>query len=141
SVLIQVTHFAAVAVHAHNGEAASVIRRFGAAYIQKTSAVGEFHHVVDMGCNADIFVLVRQGIVRRVAGSRAKQHRCRKQEYRTNRKDSHGEPFAEEMKIALYVREAGCESKDYERNPSIKGGGGRGKTVHALPNQKAASWK
>jgi hypothetical protein len=55
-VLSKLADIIAIFPETHDGEAARVVGWLRRAYIEETRPIGQFHHVEDMGGDADIFV-------------------------------------------------------------------------------------
>jgi len=72
--LAQIPNRLSVPIRTHYRKPALLIRCLRTAKIQKPRPIGQLHHVVDMGRNADILVLVCKSLVRRIAGLFSQQH-------------------------------------------------------------------
>lgn len=68
AILLQVAHIFAVDLRAQNSETAARIRSTGTAHIEKARPIRNLHHIVDVSCDADIFVDVSCRFINGITG-------------------------------------------------------------------------
>ena len=68
AILTEFADLFTIAVHAHDGEPALLVRSLRATDIEKARAIGKLYNVVDMGRYADVLMQMFQRILRTVAG-------------------------------------------------------------------------